>query len=106
MQRKITFEVHVLQGSRWEIHARHRATEKDAAITEARILEKNPNINAVKVIKDVLDPEEGISEEYTVYKSESLGGGGGGGGRPSGGGAARGTRGGGGRAEADDDDDD
>ena len=69
MARNITYEVLVQQGGRWEIHARHRAAEKDAALDEAKTLERLPKITAVKVVKETYDSEVGETEEATVYKS-------------------------------------
>ena len=82
MSRNITYEVLVQQGSRWEIHARHPSSKRDDAINEAKNLEKLPYISAVKVIKETYDPQEGVADESTVYKT---------GGGESGRGAARGT---------------
>ena len=72
MAGQTTYEVYVLQGTRWEIHSRHNAMRKDAAIQEAKSLEASPNIDATKVVKEVYDAKAGRAEEYTIYKSEAL----------------------------------
>ena len=72
MAGQTTYEVSVLQGGRWEIHSRYNAMQKDDAVQEARSLEAMPSIEATKVIREVYDPKEGLAEEYTVYKSESV----------------------------------
>ena len=72
MAGQTTYEVYVLQGTRWEIHSRYNAQQKDAAIQEAKTLEATPGIDSTKVVKEVYDPKEGLAEEFTVYKSESL----------------------------------
>ena len=46
-----------------------RAAQKDAALNEAKALERLPKITAVKVIKETYDTEDGNTEEATVYKS-------------------------------------
>jgi adenylate cyclase len=67
--RSITYEILVQQGSRWEIHARYRSSQKDAALNEAKSLELLPKITAVKVIKETHDTEDGNTQEATIYKS-------------------------------------
>lgn len=69
MTRQTNIEILVQQGGRWTIHARYPVSRKDAAIEEAKVLDKTPGIGAVKVIKEVYDPEEGVSNEYVIYKS-------------------------------------
>ena len=72
MAGQTTYEVYVLQGTRWEIHSRYNAVQKDAAIQEAKSLEVTPNIDATKVVKEIYNAKDGVSEEYTIYKSEAL----------------------------------
>lgn len=69
MTRQTNIEILVQQGGRWTIHARYPVSRKDAAIEEAKVLDKTPGIGAVKVIKEVYDPDEGVSNEYVIYKS-------------------------------------
>jgi len=61
------YEVHVKQNGRWEIHARHSAADKELAIEEAKSLDTSKHIEAVKVIQEIYDPEDGTSKEYNVY---------------------------------------
>lgn len=72
MAGQTTYEVYVLQGTRWEIQSRYNAVQKDAAIQEAKSLEVTPNIDATKVVKEIYNAKDGVSEEYTIYKSEAL----------------------------------
>lgn len=72
MAGQTTYEVYIQQGSRWEIHSRHNAVQKDAAIQEAKALEATHNIDATKVVKEVYHAKDGRTEEFTIYKSESL----------------------------------
>jgi adenylate cyclase len=67
-----TFELYTLQGSRWEIHARYTAAQREECLKEAKALDKMPGISAVKVIKEVYRPEDGTSDELTIYKSPHL----------------------------------
>jgi len=69
MAHETHYEVHVKQGGRWEIHARHESTEKEHAIEEAKALNTLKHIQAVKVIQEIYDPEQGLSNEYNVYTS-------------------------------------
>ena len=64
-----SYEVYVLQRGRWELHARHPSTGREAAIEEAKTLGRVPSVAAVKVTRDVYNEREGVSSEFTVYKS-------------------------------------
>ncbi len=66
------FEVQVQQGNRWSIHAQFGPFQKEAAITEARSLDKIPSISGVKVIREVYDPDSGTSQEFVIYKSDGV----------------------------------
>jgi len=63
------YEVHVQQGGRWSIHAQFGSSQKDVAIEEAKQLDSQGNIGAVKVIREVYDVAEGTHRDYVVYKS-------------------------------------
>ena len=51
-RRTVTFEIHVMQGSRWEIHARYPASQRGNALMEAKALDKSSGVGAVRVVKD------------------------------------------------------
>jgi len=70
-QRATSFEIYVLQRGRWELHARLSSLEREAAVEEAHALENLPNIEAVRVVREVYDARTGKSAEYTVYKTAS-----------------------------------
>jgi class 3 adenylate cyclase len=72
MALQTTLEIMVQQNGRWIIHARYPVTKKDAAVEEAKSLEKTPGIGAVKVIKDVYDQARGTSAEYIIYKTAGV----------------------------------
>lgn len=72
MSRQTNIEIMVQQGGRWTIHARYPVTKKDAAIEEAKVLDKAAGIGAVKVIKEVYDAEAGTSNEYVIFKSTGV----------------------------------
>ncbi|NQU60964.1 MAG: adenylate/guanylate cyclase domain-containing protein [Rhodospirillales bacterium] len=67
-----TFEVQVQQNGRWSIHATFLAHQKSAAIDEGRELDRLSTVDAVKVIKEVYDPELDVHNEFIVYKSPGL----------------------------------
>ena len=71
-KRSTSFEIYVLQRGRWELHGRHASTAREAAVEKAKTLDKLPNIEAVKVVRDVLNQSTGTSSEYTVYKSGNV----------------------------------
>ncbi|MBO6521525.1 MAG: hypothetical protein JJ900_11475 [Rhodospirillales bacterium] len=66
------FEVQVQQGQRWSIHAQFGSFQKEAAIEEAQGLERIPGITAVKVVREVYDPDRGTSQEFVIYKSAGV----------------------------------
>ncbi|WNJ99006.1 adenylate/guanylate cyclase domain-containing protein [Thalassospiraceae bacterium LMO-JJ14] len=66
------FEVQVQQGQRWSIHAQFGSFQKEAAVEEARGLERMPGISAVKVVREVYDPDRGTSQEFVIYKSAGV----------------------------------
>lgn len=71
MAKNINFEVQIMQGGRWTIHARFPASQREPAIEEAKELDKSKIGGGVRVIRDVYDSETGTSNEFTVYKSSS-----------------------------------
>jgi len=75
MAKNINFEVQIMQGGRWTIHARFPASQREQAIEEAKQLDKSNIGGGVRVIRDVYDSDTGTSSEFTVYKSTSEGGG-------------------------------
>lgn len=62
-----SYEVCILIGSRWEIHARYPVTGAAQAIEEAKQLEQTTK-SAVKVVREVYDKESGLYKQVTVYK--------------------------------------
>ena len=66
------YEVHVEQGGRWSIHAQFASNQKDVAIEEAKQLDSQGNIGAVKVIREVYDTNQGTHRDYVVYKSAGV----------------------------------
>ena len=92
MPKQINFEVQVMQGGRWTISAHFPSTGQERAIEEAKQIDSS-GIGAVRVLRDVYDPETGMSNEFTVYQSggdDKPAGGRGGGGGSSGGGGGHG----------------
>ena len=67
MVQQIQYEVLVKQDGRWGFNSSHQASEKDKAIEIAKSLEVQKDIESVKVLREVFDPEEGTSKESTVY---------------------------------------
>jgi len=72
MVQTVNYEVQVQQNGRWSIHARFGGHQKDGAVEEAKQLDQLPNVEAVKVIKEVYDTEQGFHNEFIVYKSAGL----------------------------------
>lgn len=66
------YEVHVLQGSRWSIHAQFEGGQKEMAVDEGKLLDRQPGIDAVKVIREVYDPELSTHRDYVIFKSSDM----------------------------------
>ncbi len=66
------YEVHVLQGSRWSIHAQFEGGQKEMAVDEGKMLDRQPGIDAVKVIREVYDPTQSTHRDFVIYKSANM----------------------------------
>jgi len=72
MVQQVNYEVQVQQAGRWSIHARFAGHQKDGAVEEAKQLDQLPNVEAVKVVKEVYDTDQGFHNEFIVYKSAGM----------------------------------
>ncbi len=63
-----SYEVQVLQGGKWRIHAQFPSGARDDAIEEAKTLENLPGITGIKVVRDTYDDRTGLHREHTVHK--------------------------------------
>jgi len=68
MTSSTSFEVQVMQGGKWRIHAQFPSSGRDDAIAEAQALESMPGLNGVKVVRDNYDDRTGLHREHVVYK--------------------------------------
>ena len=69
MARQTHYEVHVFQHGRWSIHAQFAANEQEMAIEEGKTLDQLPGVEAIKVVREVYDSDEGTHRDFVVYKS-------------------------------------
>ena len=67
MTHEIHYDVFVKEDGRWEINSSHQASEEDKAVEIAKSLDAQRNIESVKVIREVFDPEEGTTKTSTIY---------------------------------------
>jgi len=63
-----SYEVQVMQGGKWRIHAQFPPNGRDDAIEEAKTLESMPGLSGVKVVRDNYDDRTGLHKEHVVYK--------------------------------------
>ncbi len=63
-----SYELYVLKDGQWQIHSRFDADERKDAIREAKRLAALPEFQAVKVVRDDLAPDGGMSREQTIFK--------------------------------------
>ncbi len=67
-----TYEVHVQRDGQWIIHETYLDHQRDEAIEEAKTqLNKRPDFQAVKVIKETLDPDSGIFNDSVIFKADA-----------------------------------
>ncbi|MBI3446845.1 MAG: adenylate/guanylate cyclase domain-containing protein, partial [Magnetospirillum sp.] len=86
----VHFEVYVMEGRGWMLHARFPRLERDEAVREAKELESTLGVRT-KVLRETYNTDTNVFDEAEVYLSgrnvqpkKSAGGGGGGGGGWSG----------------------
>ena len=63
-----SYEVQVMQGGKWRIHAQFPPTAREDAIEEAKTLESMPGLSGIKVVRDNYDERSGLHKEHVVYK--------------------------------------
>ena len=71
MTQNTTFEVHVQRGGQWTIHETYKGDQREPALEDAREqLSRGNNIDAVKVVKETLDPDSGIYNDSVIFKAD------------------------------------
>ncbi|MGE4063141.1 MAG: hypothetical protein AB7E79_07210 [Rhodospirillaceae bacterium] len=65
----VQYEVQVLQDGHWTVRARYTRSERDHAFTEARRIDLNES-HPARVVRDVYDPQNGRSQEFTIFMSD------------------------------------
>ncbi len=66
MTENTSFEVQVQRDGQWTIHENFKGHQKEAALEEAiNILS---NVERVKVVKEVLDPDSGVFNDFIIFK--------------------------------------
>ena len=68
MASSTSYEVQVMQGGKWRIHAQFPPSGRDDAIEEAKTLESMPGLSGIKVVRDNYDDRTGLHREHMVYK--------------------------------------
>ena len=63
-----SYEVQVMQGGKWRIHAQFPPSGKEDAIEEAKTLESMPGLAGIKVVRDNYDDRAGLHREHVIYK--------------------------------------
>ncbi len=79
---------------RWMMDSRYGTTSKQEALDDAKELERQPDIDAVRVVREIHDQESGNTRDTVIYTSSKL--------KNKGGGGDGGPK----RGHDDDDDDD
>ena len=63
-----SYEVQVMQGGKWRIHAHFPPSARDDAIEEAKALESMPGVAGIKVVRDEYDDRTGLHKEHIIYR--------------------------------------
>jgi len=63
-----SYEVQVMQGGKWRIHAQFPPAGREDAIEEAKTLESMPGLSGIKVVRDNYDDRTGLHREHVIYK--------------------------------------
>ena len=72
MSQDTTFEVHVQCNGQWIIHETYKGHQRNEAVEEAKVqLTNRPDFQAVKVIKETLDPDSGVFNDSVIFKAEA-----------------------------------
>ena len=66
------FEIRVRQQGRWIIQSQYPVSDEKAAIEGAKKLEKQTEIEAVKLILEVCDNKAGTQKSHLIYKSAGV----------------------------------
>jgi hypothetical protein len=69
---EVTHEVYTLEKDRWIIDSRHKKSEKEKAIDEAKLLAKQPHIEATRVVRESCNSEDGMAREETIFDSRPI----------------------------------
>lgn len=67
----VHYEVYVLEGRGWMLHARFPRTERETAISEAKELEQTLNVR-VRVLRETYYTEDNSFEEAEIYASSGV----------------------------------
>lgn len=70
--KSVSYEVYLLVGGRWELHARHGSHAREEAIDEARQLERESRVEATCVNRESYDAVQNASTESVVYRTPKL----------------------------------
>ena len=70
--KSVSYEVYLLVGGRWELHARHGSHAREEAIEEARQLERASRVEATCVNRESYDAVQNASTESVVYRTPKL----------------------------------
>ena len=66
MSQNTSFEVQVQKAGQWTIHENFKGHQREDAITEAKKI--LIDVEGVKVVKEVLDPETGVFNDSIIFK--------------------------------------
>lgn len=64
---KITYEVHALSKGRWNIESMYKGNQREQAVEDAKRLNREPHIEAVKVVCETYNEQTNQSSEVVIF---------------------------------------
>lgn len=64
---KITYEVHALSRGRWNIEAMYKGNQRETAVEDAKRLNRESHIEAVKVVCETYNEQTNQSSEVVIF---------------------------------------
>lgn len=67
---QISYELHSLVKGRWNIERTYKAHQKETALEDAKILNREQHISAVKLICETYNPQTNSSTEVVIFDTD------------------------------------
>ena len=65
----VSYELYTLVKGRWQIYVRYEEGRREDAMAEAKVLENEPQVDRVRVVRDQYDPATNEAQEKIIYET-------------------------------------